>query len=135
MTKASQNVQQIIWCIVLISHRPRNFTKFHIIAMSLPPPLDTGLTHPSPPLNVSSLPPPPPSQASSDQTSGPRRSWRRQHCAGRFQTQPITVDEVEMARSRRDRSTTPETPIRPNQFLHSFSTATGSVCKSSENDY
>ena len=103
----------------------------HQVANITAPSLDLGLNRPSPP--VSSLPPPTPCQASSDQTPCPglRRSWswRRQNCAGRFQTQPITVDEVEMARSRREGSTTPETAIRPNQFLHSFSTDTGSDCK------
>ena len=75
---------------------------------------------PSPPLT--SLPPP--SSASPSLPAVSRRGRRKANSA-RFQTQPITVDEVEMARTRRggdgSGASSPETNLRPNQFLHSFS--------------
>ena len=72
---------------------------------------------PVPAIPLTSLPPPPTLPSVS------RRPARRKLNTARFQTQPITVDEVEMARTRREGSgaSSPETLIRPNQFLHSFS--------------
>ena len=95
---------------------------------SLPPHLD--LVAP-----VSRLPPPS-SAALQPRSSGSGRHRDRRHnaaTAARFQTQPITVDEVEMARIRRDGSSTPEmerASLRPNQFLHSFSVDSATFSKS-----
>ena len=92
-------------------------------SMSLPPDPDPlpQVSSPPPPLQsfspVSYLPPP----TSLPLSSLSSRRGRRKQNSARFQTQPITVDEVEMARNRRDGSSTPEAVIRPNQFLHSFS--------------
>ena len=76
---------------------------------------------------LTTLPPPPALPSVS------RRPARRKLNTARFQTQPITVDEVEMARTRREGSgaSSPETLIRPNQFLHSFSVDSGSTISSS----
>ena len=84
----------------------------------------------------------PPASAQTSQTSlglssVARRPARRKLNSARFQTQPITVDEVEMARTRRggegSGASSPETVIRPNQFLHSFSVDSSSHFSSSSN--
>ena len=79
----------------------------------------------NPASSLPTLPPspslPPPVSAVLGPSVSSRHRGRRKQNLARFQTQPITVDEVEMARNRRDGSSTPEAPIRPNQFLHSFS--------------
>ena len=76
----------------------------------------------SPSTPLTSLPPP--SSASTCLPAVSRRGRRKANSA-RFQTQPITVDEVEMARTRRggegSGASSPEASLRPNQFLHSFS--------------
>ena len=72
----------------------------------------------NPASSLPTLPPspslPPPVSAVLGPSISTRHRGRRKQNLARFQTQPITVDEVEMARNRRDGSSTPEAPIRPH---------------------
>ena len=72
--------------------------------------------------------PPQPSSSSSGSSSSRRSQRRHRHNSPRFQTQPITIDEVEMASARNRCSSSPEmlSQLRPNQFLHSFSSTADS---------